>query len=148
MIETTGIILKERAVADLNGDDPSPFVPTNELAIAKLVTNEQLIEEERSLQKVETSVENKYHGIRGYLRLFQISRVITMLSLYLYLDQYDVHHKHQLKRAAARLETAAGLTRSAVYGEKLYGVRLWFLDAFTRFARLLIVFSADFVRED
>jgi len=142
MIETTGIILKERAVADLNGDDPSPFVPTNELAIAKLVTNEQLIEEERSLQKVETSVENKYHGIRGYLRLFQISRVITMLSLYLYLDQYDVHYKHQLKRAAARLETAEGLTRSAVYGEKLYGVRLWFLDAFTRFARRLIVGSS------
>jgi len=142
MIETTGIILKERAVADLNGDDPSPFVPTNELAIAKLVTNEQLIEEERSLQKVETSVENKYHGIRGYLRLFQISRVITMLSLYLYLDQYDVHHKHQLKRAAARLETAEGLTRSAVYGEKLYGIRLWFLDAFTRFARRLIVGSS------
>jgi len=143
MTETTnGTILKERPVTDLNGDGPRALVPTDELAIAKLVTNEQLIEEERSLQKVETSVENKYHGIRGYLRLFQISRVITMLSLYLYLDQYDVHHKHQLKRTAARLETAEGLTRSAVYGEKLYGVRLWFLDAFTRFARRLIVGSS------
>ncbi|HKS29993.1 MAG TPA: AarF/ABC1/UbiB kinase family protein [Pyrinomonadaceae bacterium] len=30
------------------------------------------------------------HGLRGWLRTFQIARVLGMLSLYLYLDGYDV----------------------------------------------------------
>ena len=99
-------------VAGVNG--VGRLVPSTELTIAKQISNKQLIEEGRSLQKVETAVESKYHGIRGYLRLFQISRVIAMLSLYLYLDQYDIHHKQHLKQAAARLETARQLTRAAV----------------------------------
>ncbi len=76
-------MLKEPAV--VNGQHT--LVPTAELAIAKQVSNPQLIEEERELQNVETAVESKYLGVRGSLRLFQISRVIAMLSLYLYLDQ-------------------------------------------------------------
>ena len=119
--------------------DGGTFVPTAELAIAKKISNDQLIEEEQSLKKVETAVESKYHGIRGYLRLFQISRVIAMLSLYLYLDQYDIHHKHNQKRSAARLETALGLTRAAVYGEKLYSIRQWFFDLVLRALRRFFV---------
>ncbi|MEP6789358.1 MAG: AarF/ABC1/UbiB kinase family protein, partial [Acidobacteriota bacterium] len=143
MIETTnGTLLKEREVADINGNGLHPLTPTDELAIAKLTTDKQLIEEERSLQKVETSIENKYHGIRGYLRLFQISRVIAMLSLYLYLDQYEVHHKHNLKKAAARMETAENLTRAAVYGEKLYAMRSWFFHTFMRLMRRFFVGSS------
>ena len=115
------------------------LVPSIELAIAKQISNKQLIEEERTLQKVETAVESKYHGIRGYLRLFQISRVIAMLSLYLYLDQYDIHHKQHLKQAAARLETARRLTRAAVYGEKLYSIRLWVFHTFMRGLRRFFV---------
>lgn len=115
------------------------FVPTEELAIAKKISNDQMIEEGRDLQKVETAVESKYHGLRGYLRLFQISRVIAMLSLYLYLDQYDIHHKHNQKRSAARLETARGLTRAAVYGEKLYSIRQWFFDLVMRALRRFFV---------
>lgn len=143
MIETTkGTLLKEREVADINGNGLHPLTQTDELAIAKLTTNKQLIEEERSLQKVETSIENKYHGVRGYLRLFQISRVIAMLSLYLYLDQYEVHHKHNLKKAAARMETAENLTRAAVYGEKLYAIRSWFFHTFMRLMRRFFVGSS------
>src|SRR5213083_1428516 len=66
------------------------------------------------------------HGIRSYLRLFQISRVIALLSLYLYLDQYEIHRKHNLKKLAARMQKACELTRAAVYGEKLVRVKQWF----------------------
>src|SRR5436190_6327404 len=131
------LVFKDRVNSTVTNS--GTFVATDELAIAKKVSNDQLIEEERDLQKVETAVESKYHGIRGYLRLFQISRVIAMLSLYLYLDQYDIHHKHNQKRSAARLERAMGLTRAAVYGEKLYAVRQWFFDLMMRALRRFFV---------
>lgn len=118
------------------------LVPTGELAIAKRTSNDELIAEERELQQVEARVEGHYHGIRGYWRLFQISRVITMLSLYLYLDQYDLHHKHHLRRAAERMKRARELTRAAVYGEKLNSVKLWFFDMFMRLWRRFLVGSA------
>ncbi len=112
-----------------------PLVSTGELSIAKRTSNEQLIDEERELQKVESLVEGRYHGIRGYWRLLQISRVIAMLSLYLYLDQLDVHIKHQNRKKRERLKRAYDLTRAAVYGEKLYAVRLWMVQAFLRLMR-------------
>src|SRR5258708_6039478 len=140
MIETAnGTILKEREITDLNGDGPHALVPTDELAIAKLVTNEQLIDEERSLQNVETSVENKYRGIHGYWRIFQAARVIAMLSLYLYLDQFDVHRKQQNKHKKERLEKAMRLTRAAVYGEKLHAARLWLFQKFVLMLRCLLI---------
>ncbi len=128
-----------------NGNVPT-VVPTNELAIAKLVTNDQLIKEERELQKVESSIESRYHGIRGYLRLFQISRVISMLSLYLYLDQLDLHIKHQDRQKKDRLNRSLRLTRAAVYGEKLYAVRLWFFQRFLLIVRRLFL-GSDINRE-
>src|SRR5688500_12603975 len=70
---------------------------------------EGLAAEERALQKVESTVERRYQGIRGNLRLFEISRVIAMLSLYLYLDQLDVHQKHQNKLKAERRTRAMRL---------------------------------------
>ena len=137
MMETAnGTILKERETGEFNG---SGFVPAGELAIAKMITNEQLIEEERSLQKVETEVEDKSHGLSGYLRFFQISRVIAMLSLYLYLDQLDIHQAQQIKQKKERLKRAFRLTRMAVYGEKLYAVRLWFFQKTLQLAKRFFV---------
>src|SRR5690606_22686272 len=81
-------------------------------------------------------------GLRGYLRLFRISRVIATLSLYLYLDQYDVHVKHQKKRLAARRASAYALTRAAVFGEWLHRMRFTVLDACLRVLRRLIVGGA------
>jgi len=66
-------------------------------------------------------------GFSGYLRLFQVSRVIAMLSLYLYLDQLDLHMQMHKKGRAERLKAAARLTRLAVYGEQFYAIRLWSL---------------------
>jgi len=139
MAETTTIERKEMADATRNGS--LALISTDELAIAKLVSDKQLIEEERSLQKVETAVEGRYHGIRGYWRIFQVTRVIALLSLYLYLDQLDLHQKHGLKHARHREENALKLTRMAVWGEKLYGVRLWFFHSFMRTLRRLFLGS-------
>ena len=76
--------------------------------------------------RAEKEIEKNYNGLRGYLRLFKISRVIAMLSMYLYLDQFDMHKAQQIKHKKERLDRAYRLTRMAVYGEKLYAVRLWF----------------------
>lgn len=129
-----GTILKERGVIGLN-----EFVPAAELAIAKKTSNAELIDEERDLQKVDSDVEGKFHGLRGYWRLFQISRVIAMLALYLYLDQLDIHQAQQLKQKKERLNRAYRLTRLAVYGEKLYAVRLWLLQKSLQLTRRFFV---------
>ncbi len=131
--------MKERETAGRNGNDPASLVPTAELAISGRVTNEQLLEEERELQKVETDIQKGYQGLRGYLRLFSITRVIAMLSLYLYLDQFDVHSKQQIRQKKERLAKAHRLTRLAVYGEKLYAVRLWFFQNFVLLVRRLLI---------
>ncbi len=85
---------------------------------------------EGELSQIESKVGQRYIGIRGYLRLFSVIRVISMLSLYLYLDQYEMHRAHQLKHARHRMEKAESLTRAAVYGERLYAVRMWFVHIF------------------
>lgn len=127
-----GTIVKEMPRHEPIEIGSNDFVPTKELAIARNVTNDQLIEEERELQKVDDSESEKFNGIRGYLRLFQISRVIAMLALYLYLDQLDLHLKMQNKNKRERLKSAIRLTRAAYYGEKLYAIRLWFLQTFLK----------------
>jgi len=114
----------DKVIGGPNGS--GSFVATDDLAVAKLTTVEQRAGEERDLKRVEAGVEKNYAGLRGYLRLLQISRVIAMLSLYLYLDQYDVHHKHQQRRLRERMRRAVELTRAAVYGEKLVQLKMWF----------------------
>ena len=131
-----GTITAEGTVAT-NGK----LVPTSVLPIAQQTSNEQIIAEEKALQNVESSVEGGYHGLRGYWRLFQISRVIAMLAMYLYLDQFDMHRLAQVRNKKTRLKTAARLTRLAVYGEKLYSIRLWTIHQFTAFLRWFVIGS-------
>ena len=137
MTETSGTALKK---AETNGHDGhGVLVSTNALPISKRVANNGLIEEERELLKVEARVEGRYHGIRGYLRLFEITRVLATLSMYLYLDQFDVHKKQQIKHKKQRLQNSYRLTRLAVYGEKLYAVRLWFFQSFIEMLRRIVI---------
>jgi predicted unusual protein kinase regulating ubiquinone biosynthesis (AarF/ABC1/UbiB family) len=131
---TSGTLVKER-----NGIGPASVVSTAELAISRRVTNEQILEEERELQKVETDIQKGYQGLRGYLRLFGISRILAMLSLYLYLDQFDVHSQQQIRQKKERLAKAKRLTRLAVYGEKLYAARLWFFQKFVLLVRRFVI---------
>ena len=100
------------------------------LPVAKQISNEDLIAEQQSLIEQETEIEQNYEGFNGYLRLFHVSRVIGMLSLYLYLDQYEIHHAQHLKQAEARMEIARNLSRLAVLGEKFHQTNLAFFHDF------------------
>ena len=124
-----------------NGNGLHAMVPTVTLPIAKQVSNEDIIAEERQLAATESDIGGRYLGFRGYLRLFEVSRVIGMLALYLYLDQYDIHHAGQLKHAKGRMQAAERLTRMAVYGEKLYAVRSWFFHVFMLMLRRIFIGS-------
>ncbi|QQS39972.1 MAG: AarF/ABC1/UbiB kinase family protein [Acidobacteriota bacterium] len=119
------------------------LVPTGKLPIAKYVSNEDLIAEEKELIRSEMTVEKSYHGWRGWLRLAKVSRVIGMLSLYLYLDQYDIHRERHLRRKEFRLEQARKLSRSAVIGEWFYSVRLAFFHLFLLILKVIFVGSED-----
>ncbi len=111
------------------------MVATADLPIAKYVTNDQIIAEEKFLSSKENEIEKRYTGIRGWFRIFHVSAVIGKLAMYLYLDQYAVHQKAQLHHARERMRTAERLTRAAVYGEKLWGIKLWFFHQFVLFMR-------------
>lgn len=137
MEENKGLAIKEKTIEPIieNGNGHHALTPTKNLPISKQISNEDLIAEEKFLIEKETEVEKNYEGFRGYLRLFQVSKVIGMLSLYLYLDQYDMHRAQQLKHAEARLETARRLTWLAVLGEKFHKVNMWFFHQFMLLVR-------------
>jgi len=122
-----------------NGNGSNGMIRTKDLDIAKLVTSEQRLKEEKFLEHKEEQIQNRYHGIRRYLRLFEIVRVILTLSLYLYLDQLDIHQKQQRRHKKERLSRAYRLTRLAVYGEKLYAIRLWFFQQFMNLLRRFFI---------
>ena len=119
--------LKEKSLEPIveNGDGNQQLVQAKNLPAAKKISHEQLFAKEKSLIEIETEVEKNYEGWRGYLRLFEVSRVLAMLSLYLYLDQYDLHHAQHLKQAENRLEIARKLTWLAVLGEKSRKINMW-----------------------
>src|SRR5215203_652885 len=129
LIENKAVAVPEPASIG-NGNGHHPMTATAELPIAKYVTNEQLIAEEKFLTDREAEVGKRYEGIRGWFRIGHVSAVIGKLALYLYLDQLDTQIKGQHRQAAVRLRTAERLTRMAVYGETLYSVRLWFFHQF------------------
>ncbi|MGI8640644.1 MAG: ABC1 kinase family protein [Pyrinomonadaceae bacterium] len=136
-----GLALKEKTIELIleNGNGSHALLPTKNLSISKQISNEQLISEEKSLIEQEEAVEKNYHGIGGYLRLFQVSKVIGMLALYLYLDQYDLHHAQHLKQTEARLEIAGKLTWLAVLGEKFHQTNLAFFHDFILLLRWFFI---------
>ena len=145
---TNGLALKEEKTnalivengANGNGSNGNgAFLPTKNLPISKQISNEQLIAEEKLLIERETEVERNYEGFRGYVRLFHVSRVIGMLSLYLYLDQYDLHHKQHLKQAEARMEIARKLSWLAVLGEKVRQTNFAFFHDFILLLRWFFI---------
>ncbi len=123
----------------LNGNRNHSMTATSSLPIAKFVTSEQKVAEEKFLASKEADVARKYAGIQGYLRILHVSAVIGKLALYLYLDQLDLHNKGQIRHARERMRRAERLTRAAVFGEWLYGIRLWFFQRFMGLLRILFL---------
>ncbi|MEP7037818.1 MAG: AarF/UbiB family protein, partial [Acidobacteriota bacterium] len=144
MEENTQIATLEKKVEPViengNGADAHhALLPAKNLPIAKHISNEQLIAEEKFLIEKETEVEQSYEGLRGYLRLFHVSRVIGMLSLYLYLDQYDMHHAQQWKQADVRMEIARKLSWFAILGERVHQTNLGFFHEFILLLRWFFI---------
>src|SRR5882724_1271855 len=105
-----GLMVKERPINEVVIEpfikSDGAMVSVKDLPIAKQISNEQRIEEEKFLRTKEAEVAHRYQGIRGYLRLFEVSRVIATLSLYLYLDQFDIHRAAQERHRKERLKRA------------------------------------------
>lgn len=141
MEENKSLAVKEKVITPVveNDNVNHSMTPTKSLPVSKQISNEDLIAEEKALIEKETEVEKNYQGFRGYLRLFHVSRVIGMLSLYLYLDQYELHHAQHIKQAEGRLELARKLTWLAVLGEKFHKVNLWFFHQFVLLLRRFFI---------
>ena len=135
MEENTQIATLEKKIEPVieNGNGANghhALIQTKNLSVAKQISNKNLIAEEKALIEKETEIEQNYQGLNGYLRLFQVSRVIGMLALYLYLDQYELHHAQHLKQAEARMEIARKLSWLAILGEKVHQTNLGFFHEF------------------
>lgn len=138
--EKQGLAVKPATAESANGDGRhTALVPAEQFPMEHPISGEQLVAEEGSLTRDEAAIERNYRGLRGYLRMMQVVRVLGKLSLFLYLDQYDLHHKHHQRIAKERLNKAARLTRLAYYGEKLYGIRMWFFHAFMLVVRRIFL---------
>src|SRR5215212_8745264 len=122
-----------------NGNGSRAMIATDNFPIAKYVSNEQLIAEEKYLTAKESEIEHRYTGVRGWLRVASVSLVIGKLALYLYLDQLYTHRTLQLRHAKERMARAERLTRAAVFGEWLYGIRLRFFHWFMLAVRFLVI---------
>ncbi len=142
LTNTQGLALKEKTIEPIteNGNGASSaLLPTKNTPVSKQISNADLIAEEKSLVERETEIEKNYQGWRGYLRLLQVSRVIGNLSLYLYLDQYNLHHAQHEKQAEVRMTTAQRLTWLAIVGEYLYRIKLWFFHQFLLLLRFVYI---------
>jgi predicted unusual protein kinase regulating ubiquinone biosynthesis (AarF/ABC1/UbiB family) len=138
-------LVREKVIEPVleNGNGRRALVGTKNLPVSKQISNEQLIAEEKSLLAQEESVEKSYHGLKGWLRLARVSQVIGMLSLYLYLDQYELHYKQHRKVAERRMEQARKLNFLAVLGEYIHEIgRKWFDDS-VRFLRWFFLRGED-----
>jgi predicted unusual protein kinase regulating ubiquinone biosynthesis (AarF/ABC1/UbiB family) len=138
-IRTVAILDSPLRSDGLNGSHA--MVDTDDLPIAKLVSNDQLVAEEKFLAAKETEVQRRYAGIRGWLRVASVSSVIGKLALYLYLDQLDIHRKQQLRHAKERRRRAEMLTRAAVFGEWLFGIKLAIFHRFMSVLRYFVIRS-------
>jgi predicted unusual protein kinase regulating ubiquinone biosynthesis (AarF/ABC1/UbiB family) len=120
-------------------DGKHTLLPAKDLPVSKQISNEDLIAEEKLLVAKETEVEKNYRGIGGYLRLFKVSKVIGMLALYLYLDQYELHHAQHRKQSEGRMETAKRLTWLAILGERFHQTNLAFFHDFMLLLRRFFI---------
>jgi predicted unusual protein kinase regulating ubiquinone biosynthesis (AarF/ABC1/UbiB family) len=83
------------------------------------------------------------HGLRGWLRSLQIGRVLGMLSLYLYLDGYDVRANFYRRMSERRREEARLRGRLALFQEWSREVDRRAYDRAVRALRYFIFRGAD-----
>jgi predicted unusual protein kinase regulating ubiquinone biosynthesis (AarF/ABC1/UbiB family) len=115
-------------------EQPLPAVPVNGNGSNGLAA----IESEPEFSAEDAQIARKYEGWRGWWRLLEVSRVIALLSLYLYLDRYDMHYVHVRRFAGQRLEKARQLGPLAVLQVRINGIGNWFFDRGVRMTRWFV----------
>lgn len=77
-------------------------------------------------------------GVRGWIRALRISRVLGLLSLYLFLDTYDIRANFNRRTLARRKEELAEDSLSARVAQIFRRNASYALDHFIRLLRLLV----------
>src|SRR3954469_3848052 len=82
-------------------------------------------------------------GLKGWMRAFQVARVLGLLSLYLFLDSYDIRASFSRRFAKRKREEAGKRGRMAVFQEWTRNVDRKILDRLIRVLRFLIFRGAQ-----
>ncbi len=77
-------------------------------------------------------------GLRGWLRVVRVSRVLGLLSLYLFLDSYDIRADFNRRASLRRKEEARTEGRLALFKQSGFKVLWQILDKLIRAWRFLI----------
>jgi predicted unusual protein kinase regulating ubiquinone biosynthesis (AarF/ABC1/UbiB family) len=78
------------------------------------------------------------HGWRGWRRFLQVARVLGLLSLYLFLDSYDIRATFNARFAARKRDEARARGRVAQFQEWTRNVDRKILDRFIRALRFFV----------
>jgi predicted unusual protein kinase regulating ubiquinone biosynthesis (AarF/ABC1/UbiB family) len=85
----------------------------------------------------------KGRGLRGWLRIANVGRILGLLSLYLFLDSYDARANFSQRAAKSRREEARARGRFAVFQQWSRDLDRLLLDKSIRALRFLIFRGAD-----
>ena len=91
-----------------------------------------------ALEKAESASAKNYAGWRGYWRLMIVGSVIARLSLYLYLDRYDIAYKFYRAYVEQRYQKARELNYLAVLGEYIIEIYRFLFDKLIRLTKWFI----------
>jgi predicted unusual protein kinase regulating ubiquinone biosynthesis (AarF/ABC1/UbiB family) len=122
----------------------STLVPAHPAAAASLKNGQLLLPpggaEVESYRDDETI---KGHGLRGWLRALKIGRVLGLLSLYLYLDSYDIRANFNRRMAERLRQEARARGRMALFQEWSRDLDRRVLDRGVRVLRFFVFRGAE-----
>ncbi|MGI8732000.1 MAG: ABC1 kinase family protein [Pyrinomonadaceae bacterium] len=96
-----------------------------------------------SLDDLLAAEASKRRGLRGWLHIARVGRVLGLLTLYLFLDGYDIRAKFNRRTAERLREAARGKGRLAFIKEWLRAVGGHALDRGLRLLRFVVFRGAD-----
>jgi predicted unusual protein kinase regulating ubiquinone biosynthesis (AarF/ABC1/UbiB family) len=85
----------------------------------------------------------KGHGLRGWLRVLNVGRVLGLLAFYLYLDSYDIRANFSTRMAARQREEARARGPVALFQEWSRELDRRVLDRLIRVVRFLVFRGAQ-----
>lgn len=85
----------------------------------------------------------KGRGLRGWLRVAEVGRVLGLLTLYLFLDSYDIRSKFNRRTAERRREAARARGRQARLLQFCWDVVGRIIDKVLRVLRFVVFRGAD-----